>query len=113
MPGVPANAILQIEFHHHFADALASIWLDNSLVYSHSLQGESKKRAIVFRKVEGHEFEAIAVPAGEHILRVRIQSVADAYDQSETIPDAVIRSSESRLRIVCGKKPGQLQLILQ
>jgi serine/threonine protein kinase len=113
MPGVPANAILQIEFQHHFADALASIWLDNSLVYSHSLQGESKTRAIVFRKVEGHEFEAIAVPAGEHILRVRIQSAADAYDQSKTIPDAFIRSSESRLRIVCGKKPGQLQLILQ
>jgi serine/threonine protein kinase len=113
MPAVAANAILQIEFEHHFADALASIWLDNSLVYSHSLQGESKKRAIVFRKVEGHEFGAIAVSAGKHRLRVRIQSAAVAYDQSRTIPDAFIRGSENRLRIVCDNKKRVLQLSLQ
>jgi serine/threonine protein kinase len=110
---VPASATLLIEIDHHFIDARASVWLDNDLVYAHSLRGDSKRRALVFRKVEGHQFEAVRVPAGKHDVRVRIQSAADSYDQSKTIADASIGSSESMLRIVCGKKPGQLQLILE
>ena len=110
---VPANATLLIEIDHHFIDARASVWLDNDLVYAHSLRGDSKRRRLVFRKVEGHQFEAVRVPAGKHDVRVRIQSAADSYDQSKTMADATIGSSESMLRIVCGKKPGQLQLILE
>jgi hypothetical protein len=110
---VPADATLRIEINHHFIAARASVWLDNDLVYAHSLRGEPKRRGLIFRKVDGYQFEAVRVATGRHNVRVRIRSAADSYDQSKTIADAMIGSSESMLRIVCGKKAGELQLILQ
>jgi len=112
VPLAPMNGTLQIEIHHRFANARAWIWLDNRLVYTHSLLGDNKTRALVFRRVEGRQFETIGVPTGKHKVRVRIQSVANHYDQSKTIADAFIRN-ESTLRIVFGKKSDQLQLTLQ
>jgi serine/threonine protein kinase len=110
---VPADATLRIEIDHHFIDGRASVWLDKDLVYAHSLRGDPKRRGFIFRRVEGHQFEAIRVAAGKHDVRVRIQSAAESYDQSKTMADAMIGTNESMLRIVCGKKPGQLQLILR
>jgi serine/threonine protein kinase len=110
---VSSAATLRIEIDHHFIDARASVWLDNNLVYADSLHGDPKRRGLIFRRVEIHQFEAVRVAAGKHDVRVRIQSAADSYDQSETMADAMIGSNESVLRIICGKKPGQLQLILQ
>ena len=109
---VPADATLGIEINHHFIDARASVWLDNDLVYAHSLRGDPKRRGLIFRKVEGYQFEAVRVATGRHNVRVRIRSAAGSYDQSKTIADAMIGRSDM-LRIVCGKKPGELQLILQ
>lgn len=112
-PPATVPGTLQIEIHHQFASAQASVWLDNRLIYTHSLHGDKKTRALVFRKVEGHQFETIGVPTGKHKVRVRIQSVADRYDQSKTIADASIRRGESTLRVVCGKKRDELQVTLQ
>ncbi len=109
----PAETTLGIEISHHFIDARASVWIDNDLVYAHSLRGDPKRRGLIFWKVDGHQFEAIRVPTGKHNVRVRIRSAADSYDQSKTIADVMLGSSESMLRIVCGKKPSQLQLMLR
>jgi serine/threonine protein kinase len=111
VPTIPAT--LQIEIEHHFTDALASVWLDNHLVYRHALHADTRRHALIFRKVEGREFEAIRVATGKHEVRVRIQSAAGGYDESKTIAAAFTRSSDSRLRIVCGKKRGALQLTVQ
>ena len=109
---VLANATLQIEIEHHFTTALASVWLDKVLVYTQSLQGDKTRRALLFRKVVGHQFEAIRVPMGKHEVRVRIQSASESYDQTRTIADALVRN-ESRLRIICGNKRSELQLTLR
>jgi serine/threonine protein kinase len=108
----PVHAILQIEIEHHFTNALASVWLDEVLVYTHSLQGKKTRRALLFRKVAGHHFDAISVPVGKHEVRVRVQSAKDSYDESKTIAEVLLRS-KGTLRIVCGKKPDKLQLTLQ
>jgi hypothetical protein len=113
VPDVPTNATLQIEIHHHFASARASVWLDNRVIYTHSLRGDIKTRALVFRQVEGRQVETIGVPVGKHKVKVRIQSPADHYDQSKTIADAFMRNGQSTLQIVCGKKRDILQLKLQ
>jgi serine/threonine protein kinase len=113
VPELPANATLQIEIHHHFTSAQASVWLDNRVIYTHSLRGDIKTRALVFRQVEGRQVETIGVPVGKHKVRVRIQSPADHYDQSKTIADAFMRNGQSTLQIVCGKKRDTLQLKLQ
>ncbi|HMJ23476.1 MAG TPA: serine/threonine-protein kinase [Terriglobales bacterium] len=111
IPAGPADAMLQIEIEHHFTNAVASAWVDNSLVYTQSLRGSKQRRAFLFRKVAWHQFEAIRAPSGKHQVRVRIQSAADSYDQSKIIT-GFIRTA-SVLRIVCGDKGEGLQLTLQ
>lgn len=107
-----AEAMLQIEVEHHFADASASVWLDNRLIYTKALHGEKQRRALLFKRVNGQQFDVIKVPSGTHQLRVRVHSDVDAYDQSKMIADASIQSA-SVLRIDCGQKGAGLQLTLQ
>jgi serine/threonine protein kinase len=107
-----ANAVLQIQIDHHFTDALASIWVDNGLVYTQSLHADTRKRALLFRTVKGREVEAVRVVPGKHEVRVRIQSAADSYDRSSIITDASI-DNNSLLRIVCDNKNKGLQVTLQ
>jgi hypothetical protein len=76
------------------------------------LLGDKQRRAVVWRKVVGHQFQVIRVAPGKHQVRVRIQSKADSYDQSRMIAAAFIRGA-SLLRIVCGNKGEGLQLTLQ
>ena len=104
--------MLQIEVEHHFASASVSVWFDDHLVYEQSLRGDKQRRALVFRRVAGHQFNAIKVPSGRHMVRVRVYSESDSYDQSKIIADASI-SAASLLRIVCGNKGEGLQLSLQ
>ena len=109
---VPANTILQIDIEHHFMTGLASVWVDNRLVYTQALHGDVQRHALLLRKVVGHQFKAITVAPGKHRVRVRIQSAPDSYDQSDTLADAFIQGA-SMLRVVCGKKGETLQLALQ
>src|SRR3984893_5093411 len=109
---VPVTATLQIEIEHHFTNALASVWLDMVLVYTQPLQGEKTRRALLFQKVVGHQFEAIRVPMVDTKVRVRIQSASESHDQSKTIADVLVRN-ESTLRVVCGNTRSELQLTLQ
>ncbi len=105
-----ADGTLQIQIQHRFTKGWASVWLDNRLVYTHSLHGEIKSRALVLRRVEGRQSASIGVPTGEHKVRVRIQSAADHYDQSKTVDGAFTKDRKSVLQIFCLKKPGELRL---
>jgi hypothetical protein len=107
------SGTLRIEIEHHFTEAPASVWVDNSLVYAQQLHGESKRRGLVFRKVEGYQLDAVNVPTGRHEVRVRIQSSSDSYDETMTMADATIGTNDSILRVVCGKKSGRLELKLE
>ena len=109
---VPSGT-LRIEIEHHFTEAHAFVWVDNSLVYTHQLHGNSKRRGLVFRKVEGYQLDAVNVPRGRHEVRVRIQSPSDSYDETTTMADATIGANDSILRVVCGKKTGRLELKME
>ncbi len=110
-----ATATLELQIEYQFAEAEASVWLDNQLIYSQKLYGESKKRALLFKKVEGRERNSVKVPAGQHRINVRIQSETDQYDQSQTISGNFAASSKSTLAITCHKHghDHELQLALQ
>jgi serine/threonine protein kinase len=110
---VVSSGTLRIEIEHDFTKAQASVWVDNSLVYEHLLHGDSKRRGLVFRKVEGYQLDAVNVPTGKHDVRVRIQSPSDSYDETTTMADATIGTNDSILRVVCGKKSGRLELKLE
>jgi serine/threonine protein kinase len=110
---IPAMATLQLQIEYRFAEAEASVWIDDQLIYSRKLFGESKKRALLFKKVEGRERSSVKISAGEHRIRVRVQSASAKYDQSQTIAGNFSVSSQNVLDITCGKHQDELQLTLQ
>jgi hypothetical protein len=111
-PALVADAMLQIEVEHHFADASATVWLDNRLIYTKALHGDKQRRALLFKRVNGQQFDVIKVPSGVHQLRVRVHSNAESYDQSKMIAGASIQSA-SILHITCAQKGAGLELTLQ
>jgi serine/threonine protein kinase len=109
IPAASEDAMLQIEIEHHFSNATASVWVDDRLVYTQSLVGKKQRRALVLKKVVGHQFQAVRVAAGKHQMRVRIQSEASSYDQSK-VTSVAFSPGVSRLRIVCDDKGEGLRL---
>lgn len=107
-----APAVLDIEVEHKFAEATLSIWVDDTLTYTHPLEGSDKKRMVVFHKVEGHEFHAMQISPGKHNLRVRVESGTDSYDQSSTVEGDFASGKESTLKINASKR-SEMQLNLQ
>jgi serine/threonine protein kinase len=110
---VTATTKLRIEITHDFAKAEISVWSDSRLVYSQTLQGENKKRALVFRKVQGSESDSVWIPAGKHQVKVRVQSASDHYDHSKTVAAAFTANGEATLQITSDKKHNFLQLALR
>jgi hypothetical protein len=110
----PANgtAMLEIEVDHKFADAHMAIWVDEELTYTHPLQGIEKKRLVVFHRVQGHEFHAVQVSPGKHLLKVQVSPGAGAIEQSGTVQGLFVRGSEKMLRIQFGKS-GEMALSLE
>jgi hypothetical protein len=105
-------AMLEIEVDHKFAEADLSIWVDDRLTYTHLLEGTDKQRLVVFHHIQGHEFHAVQIPAGKHLLRVEVTSGAGLSGQSATIDGEFASGTEKRLRILFNKS-GEMQLSLQ
>jgi eukaryotic-like serine/threonine-protein kinase len=109
---LPDPAMLEIEVEHKFAEARLSIWVDDRLTYTHTLEGSDKKHLVVFHQVQGHEFHAMQVPPGKHLLRVQVASPAASYDQSATIAGEFGSGKEKMLHIHF-EKHGEMDLSLQ
>jgi serine/threonine-protein kinase len=87
-PSVP----LRIEFQHNFRSAELSIWVDGSLVHQAELTGAAERR--LFRtSVRGSYSESLRVPAGKRVVRVRVRSEGDGYDQTR---EATVEFQENR-----------------
>jgi serine/threonine protein kinase len=110
IPVTPAT--LEIEVDHKFAEASLSVWVDDSLTYTHVLEGTDKKRLGVFHHVQGHEFHAMQISPGKHSLRVQVTSEAATYNQSSTITGDFATGQENVLRITFNKH-GDMTLGLQ
>lgn len=107
-----APATLEIEVEHKFAEAHLSIWVDGSLTYTHLLEGTDKKHLVVFHHVQGHEFHAVQVPAGNHELRVQIISDPGSADHSATIAGEFASGKETMLQIHFDKR-GEMNISLE
>jgi serine/threonine protein kinase len=105
-PSAVDTATLEIEVAHHFAEAHLSIWVDETLSYTHLLEGSDKKHLVVFHHVEGHEFHAMQVPAGKHKLRVQVISDPGSSDHSTTITGEFASGREQMLQIHFDKHGG-------
>jgi hypothetical protein len=107
-----SSAMLEIEIEHKFADAHLSIWVDDSLTYTHPLQGTDKKLMVVFHRVQGHEFHAVQVSPGKHRLRVEVASGGAISNQSALVEGEFTGGQETVLRINFDKH-GKMNLSLQ
>jgi serine/threonine-protein kinase len=106
-----ALATLHIRVEHRFPEAEVMLWIDDKLAYEHSVAGAVKKRMVVFKAVEGHESDSVRTSAGDHQIRVRVQSEDKVFDDSGTISATLPADGERSLRIVCEKhKPIRLWL---
>jgi serine/threonine protein kinase len=105
-------AMLEIEVEHKFAEAHLAIWVDDSLSFTHQLEGAEKKRLVVFHRVQGHEFHAIQIAPGKHNVRVQVTSEAGNFDQSATVAGDFVTGAEKMLRVQFTKS-GQMNLTLE
>jgi serine/threonine protein kinase len=108
---VPA-ALLEIQVDHKFVDANFSIWVDDLLTYTHSLEGTQKRHLVMFHQVEGHEFHAVQVPPGKHLVKVQVSPGAGLSEQAGTIEGKFASGKETMLRVNFDNR-GQMNLSLQ
>jgi serine/threonine protein kinase len=113
MPYPPTDAKLDLEIEHSFTAARASVWLDNELVYTQALRGSTKNHMLVFQKTRGHDSHSVELRAGKHRVKVRVQSAAEAYDQSRTLAVNLAPKDEKTLNVNCDKKRNLLKVTLQ
>ncbi|MGH9783865.1 MAG: hypothetical protein ACRD88_06725, partial [Terriglobia bacterium] len=80
-PSVP----LRIESQHGFRSADLSIWVDGNLLHQAELTGGTERR-FLRTTVRGSYSEALRVPAGRRVVRVRVRSESEGYDQTREAP---------------------------
>lgn len=107
---MPGSATLDIEVDHKFAEAKLSIWVDDRLSYTRTLEGTDKKHLVLFHHVRGHEIHAMPIPAGSHRLRVQVTSGENSSDQSVT---GDFSSGSEKLLQVSVDKRGVMNLNLE
>jgi serine/threonine protein kinase len=112
-PAPPETANLEIEIRHHFMVALASVWLDDNLIYEKELQGITRKHALVFQRTAGFDTAALTVPAGNHTVKIRVQSGIDSYDLTQTISETLVAGRQNTLHVTCDRQHNLLQAVFQ
>jgi len=104
---------LRISVEHHFGTAHLSVWIDEKLTYSYSLRGAVKKRMLLLRGVQGYFSDSVEVAGGEHLIRVRVLSADNSYDQSGSIRGSFAPGSEKVLTTQFDKNNRGMRLSLQ
>jgi eukaryotic-like serine/threonine-protein kinase len=101
-PAVAIPATLGIEVDHKFAEAHLSIWVDDQLSYTHTLEGTDKKHLVVFHHVQGHEIHSMQIQPGNHLLRVQV--ISESHSSSQSVTGAFASGAEKLLRIYFDKR---------
>jgi cobyrinic acid a,c-diamide synthase len=76
------------------------------------LEGTDKKHLVVFHQVQGHEFHAMQVSPGKHLLRVQVTTDAANSEQSATVAGEFASGKEMMLHIHFTKQ-GKMDLSLE
>ncbi len=101
---------LNITIEHSFREAQASVSVDNRPVYAEELRGEKKRRALVFSRTLGRKTGTIQLIPGQHNIVVRVQSVQDAYDASQSLIQGFFPGSENTLLVKCDTRKKKLDV---
>jgi serine/threonine-protein kinase len=79
-PAPVPMSTLELAVEHQFKEATLSVWMDNQLVLTRPLRGDSQKKLVVFGGFHGIDAESLKVPAGTHQLHFRAQSADQSVD---------------------------------
>jgi serine/threonine protein kinase len=110
-PALPPveSAKVQVEIQHHFNDAKASVWLDDTQVFEEYLRGADSRHPLL-RAVEMNQVQSFQLAPGKHYLQVRVISPGNTYDQIETLEAQLEPGSKHVLHVNCDKKKMQVDL---
>ena len=108
-----SSSTLNVKINHHFKDGQISIWLDDTLKYSHSLHCEAKTRLLLFHRKQGIESRRLSIPAGRHHIKVRAQARADSYDQRKELTGVFTSGSQKTLLISFDASHKDMRLALK
>jgi eukaryotic-like serine/threonine-protein kinase len=105
------TASVQLALDHSFDDAEVTVWVGDRQVLSEFVHGE-KKRVLMFQRTHGDYMSKLQVPAGQHLVRVRVQSAKDAFDQSQSVAANFAAAATYVLNTHCDKKHKEIKLDL-
>jgi serine/threonine protein kinase len=106
-------AKLDVVIEHGFENATATVLVDQKPLYSQELHGESKRRALLFRRTSGKDSGTINLLPGKHDIIVRVQSPSDSFDASQTLSEGFAQGSKRVLHVKCDKKKNKLDAVIQ
>lgn len=106
-------AELDVVIEHGFEAATASVSVDQKPLYSQELHGESKRKALLFRRTQGKQSGTINLLPGKHDIVVRIQSPDDGYDASKALSEGFAQGSKRILLIKCDKRKNKMNVVIQ
>jgi hypothetical protein len=94
------DASLHLKLQHGFRSAQVSLWVDDDLAFSGRITGSTKKKfgLIPTDTQQGSLSQIVAVPSGEHKIRVRVQP-EDAAAQEDTISGDFASNAERALSV--------------
>lgn len=111
--GVTADkATVQVALEHSFDQAQVTVWVGDHQVLADTIRGE-KKRVLMFQRTHGTFMNKVSVPAGSHLVRIRIQSPADSFDASQSVNGDFAKAKDYVLHARCDKKRNELKLDLE
>jgi hypothetical protein len=102
------DASLHLTVQHGFRNANFSLWIDDDLAYSGALQGEMKRKfGLIPASVQGSLSEILPVSAGNHQIRVRIES-ENGSTQRDSLTGTFAHGTERELSV--SARPSELSL---
>ncbi len=105
VPLLPSHsAMVNIQIENQIPQGNVTIWVDDRTVYRHMLQDAPKKKLGIFGGGHKQESEKVQVAAGQHQLRVRVQSRNPFYDQSHALAGDFPVGTERVLRVSFNKQ---------
>jgi serine/threonine protein kinase len=105
-------ATIQLALEHAFEEANVTVWIGDKQALSQTLRGE-KKRMLMFQRTHGTFIDKLPVPAGQHLVRVRIQSPGESFDATQSVNGDFAKSAQYVLHARCDKKRKELKLDLE
>jgi len=97
------SATVDIQIDNQLPQANVTIWVDDQAVFHRKLQGAQKKKLGIFGG-SPKESEKVKIAAGQHQLRVRVQSRDPFYDQSHALAGNFSVGAERILRVSFNKQ---------